>query len=76
LKLPVLYGREIIKALSKSGFYVVSQKGSHVKLRKKSDDRVITVVVPVHANKPVKRALLRKIIKDAKLTVDEFCRLL
>jgi len=54
LKLPVVYGREVIKALSKAGFYVAT----------------------VHAKKPVKRTLLRKIIKDAGLTVEEFCRLL
>lgn len=72
----MVYGREVIRALSKLGFYAVNQKGSHVKLRKKSDGKVITVIVPVHANKPVKRTLLRKIIKDAGLTVEEFCRLL
>ncbi len=76
MKLPVLYGREVVKALSKAGFYVVSQKGSHVKLRKKSGDKIVTVIVPVHTRKPVKRTLLRKIIKDAGLTVEEFCRLL
>lgn len=30
MKLPVVSGREVIKALSKAGFYFVSQKGSHV----------------------------------------------
>ena len=34
MKLPVLYGREVVKALSKAEFYVASQKGSNVKLRK------------------------------------------
>ncbi|HJZ43096.1 MAG TPA: type II toxin-antitoxin system HicA family toxin [Hyphomicrobiaceae bacterium] len=33
-------------------------------------------VVPVHAGKDVKRGLLRKIIDDAGLTVEEFCDLL
>jgi predicted RNA binding protein YcfA (HicA-like mRNA interferase family) len=33
-------------------------------------------VVPVHAGKDIKRGLLRKIIGDAGLTVDEFKALL
>lgn len=33
-------------------------------------------VVPVHAGRDIKRGLLRKIISDAGLTVDEFKALL
>jgi predicted RNA binding protein YcfA (HicA-like mRNA interferase family) len=32
-KLPVLPARDIVKALGKAGFAVVSQRGSHIKLR-------------------------------------------
>ena len=48
MKLPVVSGREVIKALSKAGFYFVSQKGSHVKLRKSTPEKVFTVIVPAH----------------------------
>jgi predicted RNA binding protein YcfA (HicA-like mRNA interferase family) len=32
-RLPVLSGREVVKALSKIGYYVRDQKGSHIHLR-------------------------------------------
>jgi predicted RNA binding protein YcfA (HicA-like mRNA interferase family) len=41
-----------------------------------SDDPARRTVVPVHAGTDIKRGLLRKIIDDAGLTVDEFCDLL
>ena len=33
-KLRVLSGKEVVKILSKFGFEVISQRGSHVKLRR------------------------------------------
>ena len=50
-------------------------KGSHHVMRHRDDPRLGTVV-PVHAGKDIKRGLLRKIIGDAGLTVDEFKALL
>ncbi|MEK7203540.1 MAG: type II toxin-antitoxin system HicA family toxin [Patescibacteria group bacterium] len=42
-------GKEVVKILSrKFGFYFVSQKGSHVKLRKRTGKRAITTIVPLH----------------------------
>ena len=42
-------GKQVIKILCrKFGFYFVSQKGSHVKLRKMSGNRTVTTVVPLH----------------------------
>lgn len=46
-KYPVLKPDEIIKALNEFGFRVVSQKGSHIKLRR--DGLIVkTVIVPNH----------------------------
>jgi predicted RNA binding protein YcfA (HicA-like mRNA interferase family) len=72
-KLPVISGKEAVKALSKAGFYIHHQKGSHIVLRNEelSDMRV---VVPNH--KELKRGMLRSIIRDSGLTVDEFISLL
>jgi len=42
-------GKQVIKTLCrKFGFYFVSQKGSHVKLRKTVGNKTITTVVPLH----------------------------
>ncbi|HDY74100.1 MAG TPA: type II toxin-antitoxin system HicA family toxin, partial [Euryarchaeota archaeon] len=36
----------------------------------------VTLSVPVHKSKPVKRGTLRDLIKDAGLTVEEFLKLI
>ena len=65
-KLPVVSSDEVIKALSKFGFIVSSQRGSHVKLRKGS----LSLIVPRHNE--LGKGILRKIIKQAGITPDEF----
>ena len=48
-KLRVLSGKEIVKILSKFGFEVVSQRGSHVKLRRiLPNGAKQTLTVPLH----------------------------
>ena len=43
-RFPVLSGREVVKALSRIGYYVRDQKGSHVHLR--HPERPLTI--PMH----------------------------
>ena len=76
MKLPVVSGKQAIKALNKIGFVATSQQGSHVKLLKRIDGDAIQIVIPVHGNKPLKKGLLSAVIKDASLTVEEFTKLL
>jgi len=71
MKLPALSGKEVIKALSKIGYYVRDHKGSHVHLRH-SYRKPLTV--PAH--REIAKGTLRAIIKDADLTVEEFVELL
>ncbi len=71
--LPILNARQIIVALEKAGFEIIRQKGSHVRLRH-PDGRVVTV--PVHKGQDIGRGLLRKILRDADLTREEFIQLL
>lgn len=74
MALPVVSGRKVINALCKTGFRVVRQRGSHVRLEKRTEDRTLKLTVPLH--KSLKKGTLRRIIKDAGLTVQEFKRLL
>ncbi len=74
MKLPVLSGREVIKILKKVGFEPVRQKGSHVILTKDFAGQKIATVVPDH--KEVDKGTLLEIIRQAKLTRDEFLRLI
>ena len=71
MKLPVVSAKEVIKALSKIGYYVRDQKGSHVHLRH-SYRKPLTI--PDHQE--IARGTLRAIIKEAGLTVEEFLELL
>jgi len=70
-KLPVLSGKEIIKALAKVGFVAVRQKASHVFLRHADGRRT---VVPLHGE--VNKSTLMDIIEQCKLTRQEFLKLL
>lgn len=74
MKLPVVSGKVVIKALSKAGFVADRQRGSHVRLEKISGDDIIKVTVPLH--NPLKKGTLARIIKDSGLSVDEFVELL
>lgn len=69
---PLPAGR-VIKVLSVLGFRVVRRRGSHVVL-KHPDGRI--TVVPMHAGEKIGIGLLLKIIKDAKLTKEDFLKLL
>jgi len=69
-KLPVLSGREVIKKLAGCGYQVVRQKGSHVRLRNSANPLAKPLTVPLHPE--IKAGLLRQIIKDAGLTIEEF----
>lgn len=71
-RLPVVSGQECIRALESISFEIRRQKGSHIIMQRKTPYAM--VVVPDH--KTVKPGTLRKIIKDAGLTVDEFIHLL
>lgn len=45
----IFSGKDVVKILSREfGFYFVSQRGSHIKLRRKIDNKTFTTVVPLH----------------------------
>jgi predicted RNA binding protein YcfA (HicA-like mRNA interferase family) len=72
-RLPILSGREVVKALGKIGYEQDRQRGSHIILRQiVQPHRRITV--PAHDE--IAKGTLRAIIREAGLTLDEFKRLL
>lgn len=71
-RLPVVSGRAIIAALKRDGWVKDRQSGSHVVLVKEGREEIVSV--PLHD--PVKKGTLLGILHDAKLTRDEFARLL
>ena len=68
-KLPVLSGEELIKILGKFGYVHVRQKGSHVRLRHATDAERKSLTVPLH--KTLKRGLLHRILRDARITQEQ-----
>jgi predicted RNA binding protein YcfA (HicA-like mRNA interferase family) len=64
-------GREIVKALRRSGFVVDHQRGSHIFLH--NLEKNISVVVPLH--RELKKGTLNNILKKARLTLEELKKL-
>lgn len=73
-KLPVLKAKEVVRALLRAGFYIHHQTGSHARLlhQNKPEPRV---TVPMHA-KDIPPSLLKRILRQACLSEDEFKALL
>ncbi len=73
-KLRRVSGREAIRALERLGFEQVRQRGSHVVLRKQTPDGTVGCVVPLHRELAI--GTLRGILRQARVTTDEFVEVL
>jgi predicted RNA binding protein YcfA (HicA-like mRNA interferase family) len=71
-KLQRVSGEAAIRTLEKFGFKQVRQRGSHVILKKQTSEGEIGCVVPLH--KELAIGTLRGILKQARLSVDEFIK--
>ena len=67
-RLPRLKGKEVIRALERAGFRIIRTKGSHTFLRH-PDGRA--TVVPFHSSETIGPGLLRAILRDVEISVDE-----
>ncbi|MCK5150172.1 type II toxin-antitoxin system HicA family toxin [Candidatus Pacearchaeota archaeon] len=73
-KLPVVSGKEIIKALSKIGFKHIGTKGSHAILNKQDEEKQKrTMPVPLH--KEVAKGTLKSIMKQVGINLEELLEL-
>ena len=72
-KLPRVTASDVIKALTKAGFSLSRQSGSH-KIYKNSQGRRVTI--PYHAGNTLHPKLLKSILNDADLTIVGFKELL
>lgn len=68
-RLPRLKGKDLIRILERHDFRVVRTKGSHYFLRH-PDGRVTTV--PMHSGETIGPGLLRSILRDIDMTLDQF----
>jgi predicted RNA binding protein YcfA (HicA-like mRNA interferase family) len=63
-------GQQAIRALERLGFRQARSRGSHVVLRKDSTEGSVGCAVPLHRELAI--GTLRGILRQAKLTVEEF----
>ena len=71
-RLPVVSGERLVRALTKQGWEIARQRGSHVRLE--HPGRRVFLTVPLH--KELRRKTLDGILKDAKLSREELRQLL
>lgn len=72
-KFSQISAKDLIKILQKIGFNIISQRGSHIKLRKLKPIRK-TIIIPNH--KIIRPGTLNNILKMVEITRDELQNLL
>jgi predicted RNA binding protein YcfA (HicA-like mRNA interferase family) len=72
-KLPVVPYSKLKKIVLAAGFKWVRCEGSHNSF---SNDRGTIIVIPDHGHHVIVRPLLRKILRDMGLSIEEYHRLL
>lgn len=72
-KLPNITSRELVRALSKQGFFKSRQKGSHL-IMKHADGR--RTVIPIHKSRDIAPGTLKGILRDIEITTDALIRAL
>ncbi|OIP27920.1 MAG: hypothetical protein AUK39_01710 [Dehalococcoidia bacterium CG2_30_46_19] len=72
-KLPVISGKEAVRAFERDGWRVVRRaKSRHIIMKK--EGMVTTLSIPEH--KVLDRGLLRSLIRDAYISIEKFNQLL
>ena len=71
-KLPIVSVNKAIRAFKKLGYLEIRQRGSHIRFKHPESFRK-PLSIPNH--KVLGRGLLRKLIRDANISVDEFNKL-
>lgn len=70
-KLPTLKPKQVTHALERAGFYLVRQRDSHAQYKKGN----LLVIVPMHPG-DLNPGIVRSILRQAKMTTEEFLELL
>lgn len=73
-KLPLVSGDQAVKAFKKLGYKVVRQRGSHIRMHHLFDKSKNPLTIPRH--QMLGKGLIRKLLRDAKITPEDFTNLL
>ncbi len=71
-KLPVLSGRQVVRAFEEAGWRQDRQRGSHVVMLKQGSN--VSLSIPQH--RVVAPGTLRALIRLSGMTAERFCKLL
>ena len=71
MRMPLLSGREAARVFERAGFVFDHQRGSHMIYYREADGRHLSI--PDH--RQLGRGILRKLIRQAGLTPEQFVRL-
>jgi len=71
---PRVTGKDAERAILKAGWYVHHSRGSHFYYR--HPDKPGRICIPMHAGEIIAPKLLKGILEDAGLSVEEFIKLL
>jgi predicted RNA binding protein YcfA (HicA-like mRNA interferase family) len=74
IKVPSLGFDRVVQALRRDGWTVVRRRGSHIRLQKTTRSEILKITVSAH--RPIKRSTLSHILKQARLTLEQFAELL
>jgi predicted RNA binding protein YcfA (HicA-like mRNA interferase family) len=69
-RMPRISSKQAIRALEHLGFEQVRQTGSHIVLKKETEEGEIGCVVPLH--RELKVGTLSSILKQAQVSIEEF----
>jgi len=69
-KLRLVSGKEAVKKFERLGYKAVRQTGSHIRMWHSLDKNKGPLTIPNH--QVIGRGLLRKIIRDAEISVQQF----
>ncbi len=75
-RLPALTARQRVAVAERIGFTFDRQKGSHAVYVRTTEQGSVTIVVPVHKGRTLKRGTLHGLIDDMGLSTKEFIDLL
>ncbi|CAD6491712.1 MAG: HicA toxin of bacterial toxin-antitoxin_ [Candidatus Argoarchaeum ethanivorans] len=72
MKLPLVSGEKMCRIVFQLGFTMVHRKGSHTVWVHENGR---TTTIPLHSGKELPRGLVKKILKDAELSIDEYLKM-
>lgn len=71
-KIPRISPDKAIKAIKKLGFKLVRQSGSHQVYR---NDVGIRIVIPYHSDRPLHPKIIKTMLRDLNMSIEEFKKL-